>query len=157
MIEVQLPNIKFDFWKSSDQRLFDLALAGIQLHQVRCPKCGAIGCCTPFKSYQRMMITISGGSRTNTRIVVPRVRCFSCGHTHPDSRKSDSLRLLLRSLCSHHSARIPPSSWLRQRLLQSLADFHFHSLRMDSSLQPPLLTAFGYVPPYPLGDRAGHP
>lgn len=82
MIEVQLPNIKFNFWKSSDQRLFDLALAGIRLHQVRCPKCGAIGCCTPFKSYQRMMITTSGGRRINTWVVVPRVRCSSCGHTH---------------------------------------------------------------------------
>lgn len=82
MLEVQLPNIKFNFWKSSDQRLFDLALAGIRLDQVRCPKCGAICCFTPSKSYQRMMITTSSGRRSNTRVVVPRVRCSSCGRTH---------------------------------------------------------------------------
>lgn len=82
MLEVQLPNIKFNFWKSSDQRLFDLALAGIRLDQVRCPKCGAIGCFTPCKCYQRMMITTSSGRRSNTRPVVPHVRCSSCGRTH---------------------------------------------------------------------------
>jgi len=47
-----------------------------------CPPCGAVDCCEPYSDYTRWMIYINNGVRTEVHIVIDRVLCNSCKHTH---------------------------------------------------------------------------
>ena len=47
-----------------------------------CPRCGAKGCCNPHASYHRTLIDFIAGKPVYSRIIVCRVICTSCGHTH---------------------------------------------------------------------------
>lgn len=72
---------KLNSIKLSDKQLFDLCLSNLDISHQVCPCCGSCGPHSIYSSYNRTMITFSGGHRANLEVSIPRIKCH-CGHTH---------------------------------------------------------------------------
>ena len=107
MIREKAIFIKLNQLHFSDQQLFDITVAGFKPSSCRCPKCGAVGQFSRIRPYRRFMISVDHGRRSDTELIVPRLRCDSCGGTHallPDSLipfGSYSLRFVLTILLAY--------------------------------------------------------
>lgn len=73
---------KLNLINSSDQQLFEHCLADFKVAKQPCPHCGAIGCFSNAAPYTRSLITVRHGKRHQTPVVVPRLLCNSCNHSH---------------------------------------------------------------------------
>jgi hypothetical protein len=73
---------KSKFNKFSDLTLFSQSTDAFKAHHVVCPSCGAKHACSDFTSYSRHMISFENGSTICRDVLVARVICSSCTHTH---------------------------------------------------------------------------
>ena len=107
MIRKKAIFIKLNQLHYSDRQLFDAAVAGFKPSSCHCPKCGAVGRFSRIRPYRRYMISAEHGSRSDTKLIIPRFRCDSCGSTHsllPDPLipfGSYSLRFILSVLLAY--------------------------------------------------------
>ena len=67
--------------KNAD-RLYSEFTEPCQAEKQTCPSCGARGCCTKHESYSRTVYDFVAGEVCSRQILVTRVKCSSCGHTH---------------------------------------------------------------------------
>lgn len=66
----------------SDLQLFHDSIESINVAQLTCPVCGAIHSCASHGSYSRTLVTFHSGNILDYELVVPRVLCSSCNHSH---------------------------------------------------------------------------
>ena len=72
---------KFNSQKLSDKKILDLCLSDSACVHAVCPHCKSCSGHVLYSSYERTMITFSGGHRVEETISLPRIKCL-CGHTH---------------------------------------------------------------------------
>lgn len=100
MIRVKALLCKMFYLKISDKDIFNSCISNTSTLNEPCSVCGASNLYSNYSSYQRTMITFSGGHRAEIPVVIPRVKCH-CGKTHaliPDNLipySSYSLRFIL--------------------------------------------------------------
>ena len=107
MIREKAIFIKLNQSHISDLQLFESAVSAFKVAKCSCPSCGAVGRFKKIRPYERDMISVDHGARTDHRLSVRRFLCESCGHTHallPDvliPYGSYSLRFILTVLLSY--------------------------------------------------------
>jgi hypothetical protein len=78
MIREKAILFKLNQIKLLDKQLFDSTPESYEI----CPRCGAEGCLRPHDFYNRDLISINNGIRTDDKISIKRVKCYSCKATH---------------------------------------------------------------------------
>lgn len=68
--------------KCSDMELYLNATSSVRLSKIQCPCCHSTGQCTAIGPYNRTMISVTKGSRSEQTLSVKRFICNSCRHTH---------------------------------------------------------------------------
>jgi len=78
MIREKAILFKLNLINISDKQLIDSVSHSYEI----CPGCGAKDCCGYHGSYERALISINDGMRTDEIISIDRVLCSSCESTH---------------------------------------------------------------------------
>lgn len=104
MIRVKTIFGKMFSLKTSDKKLFHSIIQDYSPSKAVCPHCGAIGRCHFHDSYDRWLITVKDGIRSDSFVSIPRMMCNSCEKTHavlPDvliPHSSYTLRFIINIL-----------------------------------------------------------
>lgn len=91
----------------SDRQWVEKETESLLLTNHACPVCHAHGSVSPFDSYMRCLVEREKGKPTVHEIIIKRLRCRSCGHTHAQVS----------------SALVPYSSYSLRFILQTLRDY----------------------------------
>ena len=91
----------------SDRQWVEKETESLFLPDHVCPVCHAHGSLSPFASYTRGLVEREKGKPARHEIVIKRLRCRSCGHTHAQVS----------------SALVPYSSYSLRFILQTLRDY----------------------------------
>lgn len=91
----------------SDRQWVEKETESLFLPDHVCPVCHAHGSLSPFASYTRCLVEREKGKPAIHEIVIKRLRCRSCGHTHAQVS----------------SALVPYSSYSLRFILQTLRDY----------------------------------
>jgi hypothetical protein len=100
---------------SSDFYSFTNSMASFRPEKQRCPHCKSNGNCIQHASYERSLVSFEGGRVVYRRLLVLRVICTSCQHTHailPD-------------------AIIPYGSYSLSFILQLMKKYYFQHLTVE--------------------------
>jgi AraC-like DNA-binding protein len=106
---------KINFNNSSDFCSFTNSMASFRPEKQRCPHCKSNGNCIQHASYERSLVSFEGGKVVFRRLLIIRVICTSCRHTHailPD-------------------VIIPYGSYSLSFILQLMKEYYFHHLTVE--------------------------
>lgn len=106
---------KLNFYTSSDFCSFTYSMASFRPELQRCPHCKSTGNCIRHASYERSLVSFENGRVIFRRLLILRVICSSCRHTHailPD-------------------VIIPYGSYSLSFILQLMKEYYFEHLTVE--------------------------
>ena len=120
---------KLNLQNSSDFQFFSDSMGSFCPGRQRCPHCKSTGNCIRHASYERGLVSYENGRVVFRRLVILRVICSSCHHTHailPDviiPYGSYSLSFILQLMKEYYS-KLMTVGQLCERFLISISTFY---------------------------------